>query len=155
MPETGGDSAAKIAIPAPNTSKYTMRRVCEDLHFEYPVALAYPGELGGAAVQNGTDMLERGVQFPVDTPELPTLTHLAAYVEAEARLCLVDGDDARATRGDFHVFHTGAVFVRVRVGHHLTRLTSTSRNTRVPRSLSTEEIADKQATASPTTTSDI
>lgn len=41
-------------------------------------------------------MLQRRVELPVDAPQLSTLADLAAYVEPEARLRLVDGDTTRA-----------------------------------------------------------
>jgi hypothetical protein len=52
------------------------------------------GLFGRSTVEDGTDMLQRGVQFAVDAPQLATLADLTSDIEAEAGLRLVDGDDA-------------------------------------------------------------
>lgn len=67
-------------------------------HFEDTVALADAGLLGGASRQDRADVLQRRVQLPVDAPQLSTLADLAAYVEPEARLGLVDDYASRADR---------------------------------------------------------
>jgi hypothetical protein len=52
------------------------------------------GLFGRSTIEDGTDMLQRGVQFAVDAPQLATLADLTSDIEAEAGLRLVDGDDA-------------------------------------------------------------
>lgn len=64
-------------------------------HFQNTVALADAGLLGGAPRQHRADVLQRRVQLAVDAPQLSTLADLAAYVEPEARLRLVDGHASR------------------------------------------------------------
>lgn len=72
-----------------------MKRRSPYSHLEDTIALADAGLLGSSARQDGADVLQRRIQLPVDAPQLSTLADLAAYVEPEARLRLVDGDAPR------------------------------------------------------------
>lgn len=68
----------------------------KDVHFEYPVAFPDAGLFGGASVQDGADVLQGGVQFPVYAPQLSALAHLSANVEPEPCFRFVYGHHSGA-----------------------------------------------------------
>lgn len=73
---------------------YTHDRVSRS-HLQNSVALLDARQLGGALLQHSADVLQRCVQLAVDGAQLTALRHLAAHVESEAGLRLVDGDGPR------------------------------------------------------------
>jgi len=57
-------------------------------------------------IQDSTDMLQRGIQLPVDAPQLAPFTNLTTHVEPEPRFRFLYGDHSGALRHLHIVGHT-------------------------------------------------
>lgn len=64
-------------------------KICAYLHFEYSISLPYAGQIGGAVLEHGADMLQGSVELAIDASQWSSLRHLATDIEPEARLRLV------------------------------------------------------------------
>lgn len=67
----------------------------EHSHFQDPVPLGDAGSVCRSTRQDGADMLQRGVQFSVNAPQLPALAHLPPNVKAVPRVRLHYPDEPR------------------------------------------------------------
>lgn len=79
-----------------------------DLHLQDPVSLGYPSSVSRTTGQDGTDVLEGSVEFPVDAPQLSSFANLPTNVEAVAGLRLDDPDRPRTRRHHRCVLACGA-----------------------------------------------
>lgn len=96
-PCAGGDDAFKQVFVHPdcwnditNQNKELYCSLCWKgyLHLKDPVPLGDASSVGSSPRKNGADVLQRGVQLPVDAPQLSPFADLSPNIETVARVGL-------------------------------------------------------------------